>query len=439
VTVSLLNLVVLASVLGAGAPVVVETLDVAPVWAGHPVSFCLLTHGDRQFASFYDADRTMTVAVRALAEKEWHLVRLPEQVGWDSHNYITMAVDDDGFLHLSGNMHVDPLVYFRTQKPLDIDTFARAPMVGEKEDRTTYPRFLRGAKDELLFTYRDGKSGNGDQIYNVYDTETKTWRRLLDAPLTSGQGKMNAYLNGPLRGPDERFHLCWVWRDTSGCELNHDPCYARSDDLVHWETGAGVPIPLPMTIENADIVDPVPVRGGIINGNTRLGFDSQHRPVVSYHKFDEAGNTQIYSARLEDGAWKIYQTTDWDYRWEFSGGGSIRFEIRLSSVQPHGKGTLEQGYRHDKYGSGTWLLDETTLKPIGTVDKPPAYPKELSVVQSDFPEMQIRRAGDLGRGPDPATWYILQWETLGRNRDHPREGPLPPPSMLKLVTLRRPR
>src|SRR5262245_11412001 len=36
---------------------VVEALDVAPVWAAHPVGFGLLTHGGRQFVAFYDAER----------------------------------------------------------------------------------------------------------------------------------------------------------------------------------------------------------------------------------------------------------------------------------------------------------------------------------------------------------------------------------------------
>jgi len=408
------------------------------VWAGHPVGFGLLTHGNRQFVAYYDAERRMTVASRTIGKQDWDFVTLPEQLGWDSHNYITMTVDDDGFIHLCGNMHVRPLVYFRTMKPLDINTFERIPaMTGERENRVTYPRFQRGPDNALLFTYRDGSSGNGDQIYNVYDVATKTWRRLLDTPLTSGEGKMNAYLHGPELGPDGRYHLCWVWRDRSGCEMNHDLCYARSAAFVHWETGAGVPLELPITLENADVVDPVPVRGGIINGNTKLGFDSKQRPVISYHKYDAAGNTQIYNARLEDGVWKIYQTSDWDYRWNFSGGGSIVFEIHVSPVHVYGDGKLKQGYGHPKYGSGTWLLDETTLKPIGTVEERQGYPKELSVIQSDFPDMRIRRAGDLGSSGEPGVWYVLQWEALGPNRDRPRQGPIPPPSMLRVVKLKR--
>lgn len=207
----------LASVVTGSGPQLMETVDIAPVWSGHPVGFCLYTHKNIQLAAFYDADRNMTVAKRTLESKDWQLVRLPEQVGWDSHNSIVMTVDDLDYIHLSGNMHVKPLVYFRTKEPLDITTFERMSMVGDREERVTYPNFLRGAANELLFRYRDGSSGNGEEIYNIYSPESRQWRRFLDTPLTSGEGERNAYIIGPVKGPDGRFHICWVWRLTYEC------------------------------------------------------------------------------------------------------------------------------------------------------------------------------------------------------------------------------
>ena len=412
-----------------------EPLDISPVWSGHPVGFALLTHPPHQYVAFYDDQRRMTVASRELDDAEWHFVRLPEIIGWDSHNYVTMTIDDDGYIHLSGNMHCVPLIYFRTARPYDVDSFQRiSSMVGENEKRCTYPRFLRGASNELLFTYRDGSSGNGDQIYNVYDLKSQTWRRLLDQPLTSGEGKMNAYLNGPSRGPDGFFHICWVWRDTPDCATNHDPSYARSKDLVHWETSDGTPLSLPITLATGEIVDPVPAGGGVINGNTKLGFDSQDRVIVSYHKFDEQGNTQLYSARREDSGWEVYQTSQWDYRWDFSGGGAIGFEIRIGSVRVEPDGRLSQSYSHVKHGSGQWILDEDTLKPIGELPRKRSYPSIRT--ESDFPGIQVRWSGDMGKGSEPGVRYAMCWETLGANRDRPREAPYPAPSMLRLYKLR---
>ncbi len=434
----------LYALIGCGTEMKVENrVDVMPVWSGHPVGFNLLTHGKRQFVGFYDAERRMTVAARTLDSDKWQFVRLPERVGWDSHNGIkVLYIDDDGYIHLMGNMHASPLVYFRTDKPYDITTFRRIDkMIGRNEKRVTYTRFFRGPANELILTYRDGGSGRGNQLYNVYDHKTKTWRRLLDTPLTDGQGKMNAYLNGPTRGPDGYFHLCWVWRDTPDCATNHDPSYARSKDLVHWETADGKKIKLPMTINTPGlIIDPVPVKGGIINGCVGIGFDSKKRVIISYHKFDPAGKTQVYNARLEKGKWKIYQTSNWNYRWYFSGGGSIRFEIRIGNVRVAPDGKLVQSYKHVKHGTGGWVLDEETLRPVGKVLPPrgPTLPNELNKVESNFPGMHVNWRKSSGSGGETGVQYWLRWETLEQNRDQPRKPPLPKPSMLRVYKLKIP-
>lgn len=417
------------------APRIIEKLDIAPVWAGHTVGFDLLTHKDHQFVAYYDADRRMTVAWRKLDSQQWSFKVLPTSVVWDSHNYITMAIDDEDCLHLAGNMHVVPLIYFRTSRPLDPSAFEKIPsMLGQNETRCTYPRFFRGPANELIFTYRDGRSGSGNQIYNVYDQSAHAWRRMLDQPLTDGRGKMNAYLNGPSKGPDGYFHLCWVWRNSPDCSTNHTLSYARSKDLRHWETGAGRPLSLPLTVDNADVVDPVPPGGGIINGCVSVGFDSQKRPIIAYHKFDPAGKTQLYNARLEAGRWVIYQTSQWDYRWEFKGGGSINFEIRISPVSARPDGTLTQSYSHIKHGSATFILDEKTLTPTGRLASTPAHPSELGKLESDFPGMRVNWRND----SSPASPYVLRWETLPANRDKAPPQPWPAPSMLRLYKITNP-
>src|ERR1044072_6272746 len=55
----------------AAEPKVARVIDISPVWAGHPVGFALLTHNDRQYIAFYDAERRMTVAARTLDSDRW--------------------------------------------------------------------------------------------------------------------------------------------------------------------------------------------------------------------------------------------------------------------------------------------------------------------------------------------------------------------------------
>lgn len=91
-------------------------LDIAPVVSDFRVGFSLLAAVDRQYVAYYDAERNMTVTSRAYHSAAWTYQILPSKVGWDSHNSVTMGIDPDGHLHVSGNMYVDPLVYFRTAK-----------------------------------------------------------------------------------------------------------------------------------------------------------------------------------------------------------------------------------------------------------------------------------------------------------------------------------
>ncbi len=417
----------------------VERVDVEPVWSGHPVGCDLLTEGDLQFAAYYDAERNLVVAKRKLDEKEWTFKRLPTKIGWDSHNYVTMTLDRDKFLHVSGNMHCVPLIYFRSEKPLDIESLAQvASMTGENEKRCTYPRFVTGPNKELLFTYRDGSSGNGNQIWNIYDPDKKIWSRLLDKPLFDGQGKMNAYFHPPVVGPDGFYHMTWVWRNTPDCATNHDISYARSKDLRHWENSRGEPYKLPITLETGEIIDPVPVKGGLLNPLQRIGFDLDGRVVVSYSKYDTAGNFQICNARLESDGWKSYQTSDWDYRWEFSGGGSIIGEVGFGPVEIE-NGKLTQSYSHAKKGGGRWLLDSATLKPIGKAPSPVRWPKEIGKVELDFPGVQGRSAWDDADQGKPyekgQIRYTMRWESLPTNRDRPHPT-TPPPSLLRVFKLR---
>jgi hypothetical protein len=430
----------LASLTRAAAPAAPAALDVAPVWSAHPVGFALLTAGDRQLVGFYDADRRLTLAVRSLDERTWTFVPLPRTTGWDSHNSIAMAVDRDGFVHLAADMHCSPLVYFRSRHPLD-EAFTGESfeplhrMTGDREIHVTYPVFMHDGNGDLVFMYRHGSSGDGDQILDRYDATARAWRRLLDEPLTSGrrgEETMNAYFEGPVRGPDGFFHLAWVWRDTPDCDTCHDVCYARSRDLVHWERSDGTPLDLPITADTCEVVDPVPPGQGLINGLVRIGFDSRNRPVLSYHAYDEAGRSQIRSARLEDGLWRIRQTSQWSHRWEFGGGGTIDFDVGIGPVEVTDDGTLVQRSR-SAAGSGTWRLDPASLVATGTAEGSWHRPPALRRVESAWPGMEVRWQNDSGGDTAGRDRFLLRWETLGPNRDRPRPEPLPPPSMLRVI------
>ena len=443
--------------------IVVEKIKIDSVWSGHRVKFSLFTHRNRQYIAYYNSNRNMVVGQRDLTSNKFDLHVMPSpprdkklkerrerfsatEIGWDSHNSITMAVDKKGYIHLSGNMHVDSLTYFRTKKPEDITTLTQYfPMVGPKELKATYPKFMYNKDQDLVFHYRDGGSGNGNEIYNIYSTENKSWTRMLDVPLTDGQGLMNAYQSQPTLGPDGWYHLYWVWRDTPDCSTNHDLSYMKSNDLKNWYDAFNNRINLPATINKRSlIVDPTPPRGGLMNAPpAQICFDDSSSPNLLYRKYDVNGNLQLFIAQIKNGKWKSKVITDWDYRWDFSGYGSIVKEVILNGFTAREDGMFEVSYWHIKYGYGTILLNNE-LNPIGKVIKPNQLFKSYYVthkngeskLEGNFPGLGIRTSQDDGKNDDNNIRYVLKWETLDSNRDRPRERPWPSPSNLYLYKLK---
>ena len=191
---------------------------------------------------------------------------------------------------------------------------------------------------------------------------------------------------------------------------------------------------LPMTLETAEIVDPVPMEGGMINGNTKIGFDKQG-PALSFRTTNSTPTEtpkSITPDAKKDG-WKIYQTTDWKDRLGISAAEvCIGFQVSVGPVHVDGKGRLVQHYRSPKAG-GLFELDEEALKQLHPVQPTePHMPKEITRKQSDFPGLRVRIRNDLAgtqdgtpTGQDQNVRYVMRWEARGVNRDRPFEGPLP--------------
>ncbi|MDR1271266.1 MAG: BNR repeat-containing protein, partial [Planctomycetaceae bacterium] len=188
-----------------------------------------------------------------------------------------------------------------------------------------------------------------------------------------------------------------------------------------------------------EIIDTAQPGQGLLNPAQKIGFDSQNRVIISYGKYDTNGNYQLYNARLEEGTWKYYQTSDWKYRWDFKGGGSIVTEISFGAIEIQ-EGKLVQNFRHIKEGSGHWLLDEKTLKPVGKAPPLVRLPKEIGKIELDFPNIESRTAWDLRDQNQPFDHhadirYVMKWETLPPNRDHPHSV-TPPPSPLRIYEMK---
>lgn len=388
------------------------SIDQVGIVAGDiQVSPTLYTDDSSQVVVYYGRDHGMRLAERVLPSREWATRMLGSSVGWDSHNYVSVAFDRSKRLHLAGNMHASPLSYFRSSTlALPTHLERESAMVDpELERHVTYPRFIRKSSGELVFFFRNGKSGNGDYLIYAYDEAVEAWRRISSSLLIDGEGSRSSYLdtNGPIVGPDGRYHLLWVWRDGPEAETTHTISYACSEDLINWYDSSGQAFDLPMTLENSEIVSDVPTSSGLINNNVKLGFDASGRPVVIYHRHDSNGRMQIWLAANRDGGWPTWPLTDWEFEWSFGGVGTLRFDLELET--PRGIGEeIEFEFR---LRSVPYIARTRSMMSSAVTAR-----LSSSIEPTIRPGLTLMIAPDSGR--HPGTYHrVLCWESVQSNRD----------------------
>ncbi len=288
-------------------------------------SEAVTTHGQTQYAAFYDVDSQVVLARRTLGSDKWDL-RQTSLTGntRDAHNSISIAVDGDGYLHVSWDHHCHALRYVQSRAPGSLELTEKMPMTGQAESRVTYPEFIRLPDGDLVFMYRDGGSGNGRTMLNRFDLKTRRWS-VVQHPLIDGRGKNNAYTNRLAIGADGVWHLSWCWRETPDLATNHDVCYARSaDEGRTWTKSTGQPYALPITEDTAEVVVAVPEGSQLIN-QTSMAADSRGRPVIAtYWRPVGQEAAQVHVIRRDEAGWRVVQVTDRRLPFTFATGGGTR-------------------------------------------------------------------------------------------------------------------
>lgn len=413
----------------------VEAIDFH--WAGHRVWAQMIQRGEHQLIIYYDANRQMSVAHREDQRTPWRYQKVPSFVGWDSHNYATVDVDEEGYIHVLGNMHNDPLVYFRSREPWNVRSLEKVDyMIDPKRDRSvTYPNFMHDREGRLIAIYRLGGSGNGRYYYHLYDTETQSWSLMHNGQFFDGEDERGAYYIGPQLGPDGLFHMVWVWRETPSAATNNNLSYVRSPDLVNWEDSNGKPVTLPLIRSTGEIVDPIPPFGGVLNGQKKLGFDADNRPMISYYKNDANGDTQIMLARKVGRGWDIHQISDWtDSKQFLDRGGSLNVSI-LVPESPYlaQDGTIRVRAQRD--GEEIEFTVNPKTNRTVAVGAYRSVPEVIGTFhQNKALEQYVRKAS--GVPEDSGYDFYLSWEANPPAQDQARSD-IPPPSVLRLHKIPR--
>ena len=423
-------------------PVTLEMIEVDSVWAANGVRFDMKTVGELQFIVYYDRNRMMTVASRNVNSNQWIKKSLPNQLIWDSHNSVKLGIDELGYIHVSGNQHVDPLAYYRSSKPYDVTSMQELnEMVGNDEESVTYPSFFNDKSGKLLFSYRSGSCGNGNILINRFNPHKGKWERYLKQPLFEGIEKTDtrAAYHHWVKDSKGDFHFAWMWRWTPMVETSHHICYAKTSDLKNWKNINNEPVSLPFTPDDSKVlVDNTPSKGGLHNSRYKLMLDNNDEPIIGYTKYDEEGLTQFYLARHIGDVWVSKKISDWDFRWKFIDGGAfMSMGGQFNFVGLSDDGILAIDWTTEKGDAGQYIIDINTFEHS---DKMPnirkLYPEDLYDKISSDPDMRVRLAYDKRTHEKTNSRYVLKWEAEhGGFRKHaPKiipKGPLSPLLLLE--------
>lgn len=297
----------------------------------------IVTHGGKQYISYYDPEGYVVVGRRKTGAKNWY-TRRTQYKGKvkDAHNSISIAVDGDGYIHLSFDHHDNELRYCRSLLPDSLSFGPKQSMTGLEEEKVTYPQFFLLADGGLLFAYRSGASGKGNLVLNRYDLTTRTWKRLHDA-LIDGEGKRNAYWQMCI-DPKGTLHLSWVWRETWHVETNHDLCYAYSKDGgLTWQKTSGSKYSLPIRLDNAEYACRIPQNSELIN-QTGMCADAQGHPYIATYWREPDSDIPQYRIVWHDGwNWRQQQVSDRKEAFSLSGGGTKKIPIGRPCLAVDGK------------------------------------------------------------------------------------------------------
>jgi len=289
----------------------------------------LTSYKNWQFTAYYNPEGMMVLAKRKLNSNQWQTVITPYSGNVkDAHNSISIAIDIDGFLHVSWDQHDTRLRYAKSKTPFGLELGEEESMTGNDETKVTYPEFHNLPNGKLLFCYRSGASGRGNMIVKSYDVKTKKWNSLQNN-LLDGENERSAYWQ--ICVGKKGIYISWVWRESWDVSTNHDICYAFSADGGQtWEKSTGEKYTLPITKASAEIAWEVSQKSSLIN-QTAMNVDDDGNPYIANY-WNDNGIPQYKVVYLEKGKWNKIDTDFHNKPFVLGGGGTKSIPISRPEI-----------------------------------------------------------------------------------------------------------
>ena len=297
-----------------------------------------------QYTAYYNPEGKMVLAKRKLNAKKWDVLITPYSGNVkDAHNDISIAIDIEGYLHVSWDHHDTRLRYARSKAAFSLELGEEQSMTGKDEAKVTYPEFHNLPNGKLLFCYRSGASGRGNMIIKSYDVKTQQWTSLQNN-LIDGENQRSAYWQ--ICVGKKGIYISWVWRESWDVSTNHDICYAFSaDGGKTWEKSTGEKYNLPITKATAEHAWDVPQNSSLIN-QTAMTVDDLGNPYITSY-WNNDGIPQYKVVYLLDGKWNLLNTNFHQKTFNLGGGGTKRIPISRPEILVH-KSMLYLLYRDEE-------------------------------------------------------------------------------------------
>jgi hypothetical protein len=413
------------------------------IWSGTRVAFSGIVKGPIVYVAYYNPQRWLTVAELNLQTEVVCRQSLNSRFGgWDSHNGTTLAMAEDGTIHLAANMHNAPLTLANTDTTGSIASLKLVHATSTDETMVTYPTFIRGVKGDLLFLYRSGRSANGKWFINRWTRGR--WDRVGEILSDLSQrGQVSAYPSKFIQDATGIWHFAIVWRTKADASANVAVSYASTRDFHVFYGADGRHLSSPLTPESADTVERPGENAGLMNSASVI-LDNSNKPIVLYTRYGTAGRNAIIAARPQQHAWLIKEIAVARSRTAIAGGGTLESypQFRINS-----DGTAADFYIAFPDEPGLrQRLDLANLAPTKIAPKVTAQPA--------LPMLPLLRTLDIDGlvQPIPINSPVrdalqvdtvrgnLQWLAQASNRDQPRRcesdgktGCSPPAMPLMLV------
>lgn len=271
----------------------------------------------------------------------------------DTHNYIDMAIDNDGYVHIMANCHYSHLYYYYGSV-LDIDNVVVSNKLSSEV--ATYPQFMY-LNDVLYATYREMTSSSGKwKVYkyvnNVFVATTTEY--IADGTTTSPQAC--PYFQRWHIGNDGYAYNAFCWRYGSDVKTNQDICFIKTNDFVTFYNYKNEALSLPITLDNFSNcqIESIPQNSGLINQRWIGACEINGNACVWYMKYDEKGYSNIYLDYFTDYVIHTIKLTQFDYHWKIYGSLSS-YVIRVD-IEKYGD-FLVLNIRHRICGNVSYIIN----------------------------------------------------------------------------------